>query len=147
MRVVIQRVSRADVLVDGECLGTIGAGLLVLAGFAEGDADDQLRWMANKIAGLRVFEDDEEKMNLSVGDVAGSILLVPNFTLYADCQRGRRPSFSGAAAPDVATGLFDRFAVMVQESGVEVQKGRFGAHMLVSLSNDGPVTLIIDSPQ
>ena len=147
MRVVIQRVSRAEVVVDGECIGRIDAGLLVLAGFADGDAEEQLRWMANKIVALRVFEDDEEKMNLCVGDVAGSILLVPNFTLYADCQKGRRPGFSGAAAPDVATGLFDRFVAMVQESGVGVRKGRFGAHMLVSLSNDGPVTLIIESPQ
>ena len=147
MRVVIQRVSRAEVVVDGECIGRIDAGLLVLAGFADGDSDEQLRWMANKIVALRVFEDDEEKMNLCVGDVAGSILLVPNFTLYADCQKGRRPGFSGAAAPDVATALFERFVAMVQESGVGVQKGRFGAHMLVSLSNDGPVTLIIDSPQ
>ena len=146
MRVVIQRVSRADVVVEGQCLGSIETGLLVLAGFADADGDEQLRWMANKIAGLRVFEDDEEKMNLSVGDVGGSILLVPNFTLYADCQKGRRPGFSGAAAPDIATDLFDRFVDMVKESGVCVRKGQFGAHMVVSLSNDGPVTLIIDSP-
>lgn len=146
MRVVIQRVSRADVVVDGECLGQIDAGLLVLAGFADGDGEEQLRWMANKIVGLRVFEDEDEKMNLCVGDVSGSVLLVPNFTLYADCQKGRRPGFSGAAAPQLATGLFDRFVELVEESGVEVRKGRFGAHMVVSLSNNGPVTLIIDSP-
>lgn len=146
MRVVIQRVSRAEVVVDGECLGQIDAGLLVLVGFADGDGEDQLRWMANKIVALRVFEDEDEKMNLCVGDVGGSVLLVPNFTLYADCQKGRRPGFSGAATPEVAAGLFDRFVAIVQESGVGVRKGQFGAHMLVSLCNDGPVTLIIDSP-
>ena len=147
MRVVIQRVSIAGVTVDDETVGRIDRGLMVLVGFADGDGEQQMQWMANKICGLRVFEDEEERMNLSVGDIGGSVLLVPNFTLYADCQRGRRPSFSGAAAPDEATHLFDRFCTIMQEFPIPVEKGQFGAHMVVGLSNDGPVTLIIDSPQ
>jgi D-tyrosyl-tRNA(Tyr) deacylase len=140
-------VSSAGVTVDDENVGYIDRGLMVLVGFADGDGEQQMQWMANKICGLRVFEDEEEKMNLSVGDIGGAVLLVPNFTLYADCQRGRRPSFSGAAAPDDATHLFDRFSTIMQDFPVPVEKGQFGAHMVVCLSNDGPVTLIIDSPQ
>ncbi len=146
MRVVVQRVSRADVAVEGAAIAEIGRGLLVLAGFKQGDAAQQLQWIAQKIVGLRIFEDAEGKMNLSVGDIEGGVLLVPNFTLYADCQKGRRPGFSGAAAPEPAGRLFDEFCIMVQELDIPVAKGHFGAHMQVSLTNDGPVTLIIDSP-
>ncbi len=146
MRVVIQRVRRADVAIESSTIGEIGPGLLVLAGFTDGDGPEQLQWMAQKIAGLRIFEDAEGKMNLSVAETGGSILLVPNFTLYADCRKGRRPGFSGAADPDEASRLFDEFCALVQEFEAPVEKGEFGAYMQVSLQNDGPVTLIIDSP-
>ncbi len=146
MRVVIQRVRRADVTIAGATIAEIGPGLLVLAGFKDGDGPEQLQWMAQKIAGLRIFEDAEGKMNLAVAETGGSILLVPNFTLYADCNKGRRPGFSGAADPGVASRLFDEFCALMQEFEVPVEKGEFGAYMQVSLQNDGPVTLIIDSP-
>ena len=146
MRVVVQRVTEASVAVDGEVVGQIGAGLLVLTGFCPGDTEDDLRWMTSKLAGLRLFEDTDEKMNLSVQDVSGAVLLVPQFTLYGDCRKGRRPGFSDALAPDQATVLFDRFCEMMSTQGLPVERGIFGAHMRVSLANDGPVTLIIDSP-
>lgn len=142
----MQRVTEASVAVDGEVVGRIEAGLLVLTGFCPGDTEADLRWMSNKLAGLRLFEDDAEKMNLSVQDVGGAVLLVPQFTLYGDCRKGRRPGFSDALAPDQATVLFDRFCEMMAAEGVPVRRGVFGAHMRVSLLNDGPVTLIIDSP-
>ncbi len=147
MRVIIQRASHADVVVDGEQLGAIEHGLMVLVGFGNGDGRREMEWMARKIVGLRIFEDAEERMNLSVGDIGGGILLVPNFTLYAECQKGRRPSFSGAAAPDIASGLFDEFCRLLEDMPVPVAKGKFGADMRVTLCNDGPVTVIIDSPE
>lgn len=144
MRVVVQRVSSARVRVDGEVTGEIGQGLLVLAGFAPEDTGADVEWMAEKLQGLRVFGDAEGNMNLAVGDVGGAILLVPNFTLYADCRRGRRPGFSNAAPPEKAAELFQQFCEQMGRR-VPVQRGVFGAHMHVELTNDGPVTLLLDS--
>lgn len=146
MRVVVQRVAQAAVEVAGENVARIGKGLLVLAGFRPGDSEADLSWMARKLLGLRIFEDAEGKMNLSVQEIGGEILLVPQFTLYADCRKGRRPGFSEALAPEQAEGLFQRFCEICTEMGVHAPRGIFGAHMYVSLINDGPVTVIIDSP-
>lgn len=146
MRVVVQRVTRAAVTVEGKVVGQIGPGLMVLVGFCPGDGDAELDWMARKLSGLRLFEDADGKMNLSVEEVDGEVLLVPQFTLYGDCRKGRRPGFSGALAPDHATILFDRFCDKFAAGGKPVPRGIFGAHMQVSLVNDGPVTLLIDSP-
>ena len=145
MRAVVQRVSEASVTVEGEEVGRIGRGLMVLVGFGPDDEDGDLEYMASKVVELRVFEDEQGKMNLSVRDIGGGVLLVPNFTLHADCRRGRRPSFSGAAPPDMARALFERFVEMVRGMGVPVGAGVFGAHMHVALVNDGPVTLLLDS--
>ncbi|MFO7946153.1 MAG: D-aminoacyl-tRNA deacylase [Armatimonadota bacterium] len=147
MRAVVQRVSSASVDIDGRQVARIESGLLALVGFGEGDGKKDIHWMANKLSGLRIFEDADGKMNLSVLDTGGSILVVPNFTLYGDCQKGRRPSFSSAAAPEKARELFDRLVGLLKECGVPTPKGTFGAHMHVELTNDGPVTLIIESPQ
>lgn len=145
MRAVIQRVREACVTVNGDVVGRIGHGLLVLAGFAPDDAASDLDWMADKILGLRIFEDADEKMNLALADVGGGLLVVPNFTLYGDCRRGRRPSFTDAAPPDRAAALFENLLRLLSEKAGAPQSGIFGAHMQVSLVNDGPVTLIIDS--
>jgi len=147
VRVVVQRVTQAAVEVEREIVGQIGPGLLALVGFRPGDGEADLDWMARKLIGLRLFEDTAEKMNLSVAEVGGEVLLVPQFTLYGDCRKGRRPGFSDALGPAEATLLFDRFCDIVGQSGPPVQRGIFGAHMRVSLVNDGPVTLIVDSPQ
>lgn len=147
MRVVVQRVTQAAVEVDGQVVGNIGPGLMVLVGFCPGDGEAELEWMARKLVGLRLFEDAAGKMNLSVEEVGGEVLLVPQFTLYGDCRKGRRPGFSEALAPDQATLLFDQFCALFGSPGEPVQRGIFGAHMQVSLVNDGPVTLIIDSPE
>jgi D-tyrosyl-tRNA(Tyr) deacylase len=146
MRVVIQRVSRAEVRVQGRVTGRIGAGLVVLAGFAPGDTDDTLAWMADKLLGLRIFGDAEGKMNLALGDVRGGVLVVSQFTLYGDASKGRRPSFVAAALPDVAIPLYNRFIEMLREraGGLPVETGEFGAMMEVELVNDGPVTLILE---
>ncbi len=147
MRAVLQRVSRASVTVDGAVTGAIDGGLLVLLGVGPDDGDKQVRWMAQKIATLRIFEDDNGKMNLSVLDVGGGVLVVSQFTLYGDCRKGRRPSYAKAAHPDLAEPLYQRFCVALQETGVtSVQRGVFGAHMDVDLLNSGPVTLILESP-
>lgn len=146
MRVVVQRVTQAAVEVEGDTVGQIGQGLLVLVGFCDGDDQIGLQWMAQKLLGLRLFEDDQEKMNLSLEDVSGELLLVPQFTLYGDCRKGRRPSFTGAMAPDQASALFERFCDLCTAAGLPPQRGIFGAHMKVSLVNDGPVTVIIDTP-
>lgn len=146
MRVVVQRVTHASVEVDGNTTGQIGPGLLVLVGFCEGDDAAALDWMARKIAGLRLFEDADEKMNLSVEEIGGQVLLVPQFTLYGECRKGRRPSFTAALGPAQATLLFDQFCRLFADLGLPPQTGIFGAHMKVSLLNDGPVTVIIDSP-
>ena len=144
MRVVVQRVSRAAVRVDGGTVGAIGRGFVVLAGFAAADAEPALRWMAEKIIGLRVFGDAEGKMNLALGDVNGALLVISQFTLYGDAQKGRRPSFIDAAPPAVAEPLYDRFVALLRELGAPVETGRFGAMMDVELVNDGPVTLLLE---
>ena len=146
MRVVVQRVSRAEVRVNGRVTGRIGAGLAVLAGFAPGDTEATLAWMADKILGLRVFADTEGKMNLGLADVGGALLVVSQFTLYGDAHKGRRPSFVDAAPPGIAIPLYDRFLALLREKGgaVRVETGEFGAMMEVELVNDGPVTLLLE---
>ncbi len=147
MRAVIQRVSSARVTVDEDVVGEIGPGLLVLVGVTHTDGEEQARWLARKVAGLRIFEDDAGKMNLSVKDVGGSVLVVSQFTLYADARKGRRPSFVDAARPDVAEPLVDTFCAFLREEGVPVETGRFRAMMQVCLCNEGPVTIIVDTPE
>jgi D-tyrosyl-tRNA(Tyr) deacylase len=145
MRAVIQRVSRASVVVREETVGSIGHGLLVLLAVTHGDTAVQARWLADKIVQLRVFNDDDGKMNRSLGDVGGSVLVVSQFTLYGDAQKGRRPSFIAAARPELAEPLCQKFADAIREHGVPVRTGRFGAMMQVELVNDGPVTLILEA--
>lgn len=144
MRVVLQRVARAAVRVDGEEVGSIERGYLLLVGFSPGDREETLRWMVQKIRGLRLFPDSEGKMNLSLDQVGGELLVVSQFTLYADVSKGRRPSFVGAARPDEAERLYDRFVELLREGTAPVATGSFGALMEVELLNDGPVTLIIE---
>jgi D-tyrosyl-tRNA(Tyr) deacylase len=146
MRAVLQRVRRAHVVVGEEVVGAIERGLLVLLGVAPADTAEQGHWLADKIVGLRIFNDDEGKMNLALGDVGGALLVVSQFTLYGDCRKGRRPSFLGAAPPETAVPLYEAFVAAVRALGVPVQTGRFGAMMQVELVNDGPVTLVIDAP-
>ena len=145
MKACIQRVSRAKVTVAGETSGEIGTGLLVLLGVAEDDTEADARRMAEKIAGLRIFEDDQEKMNLALADVGGSMLVVSQFTLLADCRKGRRPSFVAAAPPELAEKLYQVFVDAVAARGIAVATGRFREHMDVELVNDGPVTLVLTS--
>ena len=145
MRAVIQRVLRAAVRVEGETVGSIGPGLLVLVGVAEGDGPEQARRLAEKTSELRVFSDDEGRFNRSLVESGGEALVVSQFTLLADVRKGRRPSFTRAAAPEVASGLVDAYAAALRELGVRVAAGRFGAHMVVELENDGPVTLVVDT--
>lgn len=145
MRAVIQRVREASVRVDGRIVGQIGIGFLVLLGVAPGDSEPEAAYLARKIVGLRVFEDDAGKMNLSLQEVSGSLLVVSQFTLYADCRKGRRPSFTGAAPPEQAEALYHRFCSLVEAEGVPVATGIFQAHMAVALVNDGPVTLWFDT--
>jgi D-tyrosyl-tRNA(Tyr) deacylase len=147
MRVVLQKVLWAKVEVEGEILGEIGPGLCLLVGVSREDTLEDVRFMANKIPNLRVFPDDEGKLNLSLMDVKGSILAVSQFTLFGDCSKGRRPSFLGAALPDMANQLFEEFLDELRKSKIDVQTGRFQTHMKVSLCNDGPVTLILDSKE
>jgi D-tyrosyl-tRNA(Tyr) deacylase len=145
VRVVLQRVSAASVTVDGSITGEIGRGLLLLSGFTDSDSEPELQWMADKIATLRIFGDDEGKLNLSVGDVGGGVLVVSQFTLYGDASKGRRPSFVKAAHPDHAARLYERFVELIRTrvSG-PVATGEFGARMEVGLVNDGPVTLVLE---
>lgn len=145
MRAVVQRVSRASVTVAGEVVGQIGKGFLVLLGVEDGDGQNETVYMAQKIAGLRVFEDGDGKMNLGLSDVGGAMLVVSQFTLLGDCRKGRRPSFIQAARPELADELYRAFCAEVRGQGIEVQTGRFQTHMDVELINDGPVTLLIDS--
>lgn len=145
MRAVVQRVARARVLIDGEVAGQVERGLLVLLGITHTDTVDQAKWLADKIVGLRIFEDDQGKMNRDVAEVGGSVLIVSQFTLYGDCRKGRRPSFIDAAPPPVAIPLYEEFINAVKAQGIPVATGRFGAMMQVELVNDGPVTLIVDS--
>ena len=147
MRVVLQRVRRAEVRVEGRVTGTIGPGFLVLAGFAPADTDAQLAWMAEKILGLRVFADDQGKMNRDLAETKGSLLVVSQFTLYGDASKGRRPSFIAAAPPNLAIPLYERFVALLKEKSggkIPVETGEFGAMMDVELVNDGPVTLILE---
>jgi D-tyrosyl-tRNA(Tyr) deacylase len=145
MRLVVQRVSRASVTVGGERISDIGAGYLALVGAEDGDTADDARYLADKLCGLRVFEDADGKMNLSVVDVGGSVLLVSQFTLLGDARKGRRPSFSRAARPEIAEALLEDMCAQLKMRGLAVKTGRFGAHMEVELINDGPVTILIDS--
>ncbi|HEX2206426.1 MAG TPA: D-aminoacyl-tRNA deacylase [Longimicrobium sp.] len=144
MRVVLQRVSRARVTVQGRVTGEIGRGLLLLAGFTDGDSEDALAWMADKVVGLRIFPDDEGKMNRSVQEAGGGLLVVSQFTLYGDARKGRRPSFVGAARPEIAIPLYERFVDLLRATGLPLGTGEFGAMMDVELVNDGPVTLILE---
>lgn len=146
MRAVVQRVTRARVEVEGETLGSIERGLLVLLGVARGDEERDAAWMAEKIPSLRVFEDEEGKMNLGLTEVGGALLAVSQFTLLGDARKGRRPSFVRAAPPEEASRLYERFVAMTRGRGLTVETGRFQAHMRVHLVNDGPVTILLDSP-
>ncbi|HEY4233245.1 MAG TPA: D-aminoacyl-tRNA deacylase [Lacipirellulaceae bacterium] len=145
MRACIQRVSEAQVTVDGDVIGRIGRGLVVLLGVGVNDGEVQVDWLAEKIVGLRIFEDDVGKMNRSLAEVGGAMLVVSQFTLYGDARKGRRPSFTDAAPPELAERLYEAFAARVRGQGIELATGRFRAHMLVRLVNDGPVTLWIDT--
>ncbi|MBX6394132.1 MAG: D-tyrosyl-tRNA(Tyr) deacylase [Alicyclobacillaceae bacterium] len=145
MRAVVQRVLRAEVRVDGQVVGQIGTGLLVLVGICRGDREEDAHWLADKVAGLRVFADADGKMNWSVTDVGGAVLSVSQFTLLGDCRKGRRPDFTEAAPAEIAKPLFDRVNDRLRQKGLRVETGQFGAHMEVELINDGPVTLWIDT--
>ena len=147
MRACVQRVSEAHVTVDGAESGRIGRGLVVLLGVGHDDGDAELNWLAEKIVGLRVFEDEAGKMNRSLAEVGGAMLVISQFTLYGDCRRGRRPSFTDAAPPELAERLYEAFVAVVKKAGVEVATGRFREHMRVSLVNDGPVTLWIETAE
>ena len=145
MRAVVQRVTKADVTVENSVTGSIESGLMVLLGVEDEDGEADAAYMADKIAGLRVFEDGEGKMNLSVKDVGGELLAVSQFTLFGDCRKGKRPSFIKAARPDQANTLYRKFVALCQEQGLHVEEGIFQAEMLVRIYNDGPVTILIDS--
>jgi D-tyrosyl-tRNA(Tyr) deacylase len=145
VRAVVQRVSRARVIVEGKVSGEIGKGLLVLLGVAKDDGDPDARTLADKVAALRIFEDAAGKMNLSVGDVAGGVLVVSQFTLLGDARKGNRPSFTDAAPPEAANALYERFCAAVRERGLRVATGVFRASMEVELVNEGPVTILLDS--
>jgi D-tyrosyl-tRNA(Tyr) deacylase len=144
MRLVLQRVSSASVTIEGEVTGRIGRGFLVLTGFTHADTPAQADWMAEKVAGLRLFTDAEGKMNLGLAEVGGAVLVVSQFTLYGDAAKGRRPSFVDAARPETAIPLYERFVAQLRAQGLEVATGRFGAMMEVALVNDGPVTLVLE---
>jgi D-tyrosyl-tRNA(Tyr) deacylase len=145
MRAVVQRVTQASVRVDGETLGTIDRGFMVLLGVALDDTEDDARFMAAKIAGLRIFDDEHGAMNRALAEVDGAILLISQFTLLGDARRGRRPSFIDAARGEPAEALYERVGALLRESGLRVETGRFGADMAVALTNDGPVTILLDS--
>jgi D-aminoacyl-tRNA deacylase len=147
MRAVIQRVTEGSVKVNGETTGQIGHGLVVLLGVTHEDTEKDLKFMADKVSNLRIFEDEQGKMNLSLKDVGGKVLSVSQFTLYGDSRKGRRPNFMQAAKPDFANELYEQFNELVREQGVEVETGVFQEYMQVSIMNDGPVTLILDSKE
>ena len=145
MRAVVQRVSASQVTSEGKLTGRIDRGLMVLLGVTHEDTAEDAGYLAEKIANLRIFEDADDKMNLSVKDIGGAILSVSQFTLYGDCRRGRRPSFTEAARPDQANELYEVFNRCLEQEGLHVETGRFQTHMVVSLDNDGPVTILLDS--
>ncbi len=145
MRAVVQRVSEASVKVSGNTIGEIGGGVLVFLGVGAGDNDADLKYIADKIMGLRIFSDENDKMNLSVADIGGSVLVISQFTLYGDCRKGRRPNFTSSMEPVAAEQMYNRFVEYIKDQGLDVQCGKFGADMKVSLVNDGPVTILLDS--
>jgi len=145
MRALLQRVSRASVSVNGKVISSIGKGLLILLGIAHRDGEDQVRYLAEKVANLRIFQDDQGKTNLSVLDVHGDAIVVSQFTLYADTRKGRRPSFTSAAAPEAAAPMVERFVELLRSQGVPTQTGNFGEHMVVDIQNDGPVTIWLEN--
>lgn len=145
MRVVVQRVNRADITIDGLTTAVIGRGLVIFLGIRSGDDGTDLSWMADKIIHLRIFPDEDGKMNLSLADIDAEMLIVSQFTLYGDCRKGRRPGFSAAAPPEIAEPLYNQFIEEVRQRGIRVATGTFQADMAVNLVNDGPVTLLLDS--
>ena len=147
MRAVVQRVSEASVCINGETVGKIGKGFMILLGVTEGDTPELCAYLAENCAGLRVFSDENDKMNLSLKDVAGEVLVISQFTLYGDCRKGKRPSFIAAAKPETAIPLYERCIAELRDRDLHVETGRFGADMKVSLVNDGPVTLILDTEE
>lgn len=145
MRAVVQRVNRASVEIKGKIKGSINKGLLVLLGVGPNDGEKDLKYICDKILGLRIFEDDEYKMNLSLRDIKGEILVVSQFTLYGDCRKGKRPSFAAACPPQRAEKIYEAFLSLCEAEGFAPESGKFGADMKVSLENDGPVTILLDS--
>ena len=145
MRAVVQRVSKASVKVDGNITGKIGKGLLVFLAVCDEDTNEDLVYLADKIMGLRIFEDENEKMNLSLKDVGGELLVVSQFTLYGDCRKGRRPNFMQAQSGEQANKLYEEFIELIKTSNLKVESGEFGADMKVQINNDGPVTILLDS--
>lgn len=144
MRVVLQRVARGEVRIGGGVVGAVERGFCLLVGFTHGDTPEEVEWMAEKVAGLRLFADGEGKMNLALADVGGALLVVSQFTLYGDVAKGRRPSFIDAARPEIAIPLYERFVTALRQKGLHVATGEFGADMEVEIVNDGPVTLVLD---
>ena len=145
MRAVLQRVTNAEVKVDGEIIGSVGKGILIFLGVSDDDTEKDLQYIADKMINLRIFEDENGKMNLSVRDIQGELLIVSQFTLYGDCRKGRRPSFDKAGKPDFANEMYEKFIKYCSDSGLKTEHGKFGADMKVSLLNDGPVTIMLDS--
>lgn len=145
MRAVVQRVKESRVIVEGRLVGEINKGFNVLLGISKDDTIEDLKYIKDKIINLRVFEDENDKMNLSLLDIKGDILAISQFTLYGDCRKGRRPSFSSAARPEVATKLYEEFIEKARKEGIVTKTGQFGAHMMVDLTNDGPVTILLES--
>lgn len=145
MRAVIQRVSKASVKVDGETIGSIGAGLLIFLGVGETDTESDLKYIVDKSVGLRIFSDENDKMNLSVEDIGGEVLVISQFTLYGDCRKGKRPSFSKSMEPVTANKMYEQFIAELKSRGIKTEHGEFGADMKVELLNDGPVTILLDS--
>lgn len=145
MRAVVQRVTSSSVTVEGETTGKIDKGLMVLLGVADGDTDKDVTYMVDKIVNLRIFEDENDKMNLSLQDIGASLLVVSQFTLLGDCRKGRRPSFIEAARPEIADNLYQKFVDKARSMGIRTETGRFQTHMMVELINDGPVTILVDS--
>ncbi len=145
MRAVVQRVSSSKVSVDEEVVGQINRGLMVLLGVTHSDTSKDVDYMVDKVTNLRIFEDEDEKMNLSLKDIKGELLVVSQFTLYGDARKGRRPSFSEAARPEIANPLYEEFIEKIKQQGINVGTGKFGAHMMVDLTNDGPVTILLES--